>query len=107
MNEPNDWDPILKGLLDHMLKVDASDLVQPAAVHRLKNRGVFRVDRQDAHVAALCFGDDDRAGDDERFLVREGNSLSRAHRREHRLQPRRPDDGRQDDVDVAARHHLC
>ena len=71
-----------------------------AALHRLEDRRVLRIDRQHRHAAPPGLRHQQRTGDDQRFLVGQRQRLARPDRRQHRRQPRRPDDRRQDDVHV-------
>ena len=64
----------------------------------MEDRGVFRIDRQDWHAALAGFGDQERTGNHESFLVRQGEGFARADSPERCRQSGRADDGGYDDV---------
>ena len=80
--------------------------LQPPALHRLEDGGVFGIDRQDRHVAFARFGDQQRPRDDERFLVRQRHGLAGFDRRQNRRKPGRADDGGEHHVHVVAPDQL-
>ena len=78
------------------------DLLGAAAFEALEECGVLAVDRQDPTSTPLLRGQRKRAGGDEALLVREREVDAALERPERRVDPRRADDGVEDDVGFSA-----
>ncbi len=85
---------------------EALRLLGAAAAHRLVDRAVLGVDRDDLRLRPRGLREDQRAGDDERLLVGEREPLAGADRGERRAQPQRADEPADDGVGVRVRGGL-
>jgi hypothetical protein len=89
-------------------KNDTFDFVCPPALHRLKHSGVLRINGENLHPTTPRLGDQQRPGNDQRFLIRQRQRLPRPNCREHGRQPGSPHYRRQHDIHVRPRrqfHH--
>ena len=76
----------------------APRLFGPAAAHGLVDRAVLGVDRDELGAALSGLVEDELAGDDQRFLVGEGEALSGADRGVRRAQAQRADEAPHDGI---------
>ena len=87
--------------------MDLLDFVPLGREQTLEYRGMFAVYRQDHGVVFAHGPGDQRAGGDQRLLVREGYHLPGLEGRESRAKAAEPDHGPDDYVDVGAADELA